>query len=777
MRIKNDSLLMKIIFYNEIAIFLTSLLIGIVVIVTSFNDVERRAEDTAKNKMELLVSQYEANFSKVRNDVYRELGKSEIKEKYSKSAQKLKEELLKQDFKSYYDSVITILSEDGIILDEYGNENYLGTLSDGNIKILLENAKRRQVEEEGYYLVAVGDNIYSRIIIPYGNSLKYIVISIPINYELLQSLTGKLNLFSKDKIYFLTREGKNGSQKTQKFFSVKNYEEITEKGYLSYYLNKTIQGESYHLGVYNLISYDNKYLGSFVLAISKENLMLEKLTTTIYILVLVLLVMVMSSTLSSKFFRKLLLPLAEIAEVADRITSGENIKQIQIVGEGEIKSLSVSFKKMIEKLNLAQRTLKVQNEELSANLQKIEAIDKLLMNINLEKDTHTAIKKLISGFTSNYGLGYARAMYFRYSRENDYLVGEEVSTNDVFHSINQEGFKFQIKNLEELVLSTKIPIQNDNLMSKSFKEQRIIYKNDSGYKYELGNDLLKAIGLRNFFIFPINSAGKYSGVILVDNYTRDVRINQEELELLHLLSINFSIGINNKENTLNLLQRDRVQTIEKLATRFLKIRGEVVEKLLDCIHVDNSAEVIIERLTEIEGYLERIKKDNNSLRAYSEQKVIRFKEISLEKVVSDLIEEYKIIFEKANIFVSFFSTTDGTIKGDEAYMKRALKEILSNCYDTLMKKENNRRIDIILTKKRLNNKIELKIIDNGLGMAEKQLEEIYEPFVTYSPQNLGLGLFYAKKIIKDHNGVIKHFSEEGKNTEVRITLNAYKEEI
>ena len=471
------------------------------------------------------------------------------------------------------------------------------------------------------------------------------------------------------------------------------------------------------------------------------------------------------------------MPLTQIADLADEISKGEKVDDIKVIGQGEIRTLSISFKEMVEKLNIAQEDLTIQNKELVRNIERIEAIDKLLMGMNIEQDTFKTIKKLVSGFTSEVGLGYSRAMYFRYSRENDYLIGEEVAINRSLKEESKKGFKFQLKNLKELVLFTKVPINNDNLLAKSFKEQKIIYKNDAGYKYDLGNDVLKAIGLKNFFIFPIHGAGKFSGVVVVDNYAKDIRINQEELELLNLLSMNFSIGINNKETILDTLESERVLTIEKLATRFLKLRGEVVEKLLKCVDSENPGEKIIEELTTIKPYLARIKEDNESLKIYSEEIEDKYERVSLDKIINETIADYSQKFKSENISISFFNATSGSVLGSRRKLKKVIKELIDNACNALLDKQNNRRIDIILSKRKINEKIELKIIDNGIGISSKQLEDIYEPFISYSPQTLGLGLFFVHKVIKDHGGVIKHFSEEGNSTEVKITLNAYKEEV
>lgn len=778
MKIRKNSLLIKIIFYNDITIFITALLVALVVIMTSFQGMERKIEDTARNRMELLLSSYKAHFSEIRNDVYKEIGKNKISEGNQEIAELLNEALLKEDFKNYYNLVISIVSQDGELLGESGNDKNLGTLEKSNIGTVIEISKKREFEDLGYYLVEIENKIYSRIVIPYDGLDKtyFAVISVPIDKDFLNSLKPKLNLTSKDQLIFLTNIDRSiNKESANRFFTKKEYEQISEKNILGYF-NKKINGLPYYLGVYNLIGYSDRYLGSFVLAISKEKMIQEKMMLTMYIGVLVFLIMILNSTISSKMLRGLLLPLTQMAEVADSISKGDKIDEIDVIGQGEIRTLSNSLKKMLEKTNIVQYDLTIQNKELVRNINRIEAIDQLLIKINLENEVENTIKKLVDGFTADDGLKYSRAMYFRYSRENDYFIGEYISVNNELKKENIRGFAFQVDNLNEIVKFIKVPKAN-NLITETYKDKKIIYKNDNGYKYNLGNDLLKALGLKNFFIFPIHGAGKFSGIILVDNYTKDIKIKQEELELLNLLAMNVSIGIDNKERNKKVLENQRVETIEKLATRFLKLRGDVVERLLDCLKSDDNIDEVIKKLEEIKPYLMRIKGDNKSLKIYSEIKEPIIKKINLEKLINEIIEKYNKKFMKNNIFISFFSATNGIIEGDEFYLQKVIEELLENAYQSLITQKRNRRIDIILSKKRQNEKIELKIIDNGGGIPEEEILDIYEPFISTFPQGLGLGLFFVQKIIKDHGGVIKHFSEYGKNTEVKITLNAYKEEV
>ena len=77
----------------------------------------------------------------------------------------------------------------------------------------------------------------------------------------------------------------------------------------------------------------------------------------------------------------------------------------------------------------------------------------------------------------------------------------------------------------------------------------------------------------------------------------------------------------------------------------------------------------------------------------------------------------------------------------------------------------------VSTKKR-NSKIEVRIKDNGNGIAQKILDKIFQPFFTTKPsgQGTGLGLSLSYDIIKAHGGEIKIDTKENEGSEFIIYL-------
>jgi two-component system, NtrC family, sensor kinase len=80
---------------------------------------------------------------------------------------------------------------------------------------------------------------------------------------------------------------------------------------------------------------------------------------------------------------------------------------------------------------------------------------------------------------------------------------------------------------------------------------------------------------------------------------------------------------------------------------------------------------------------------------------------------------------------------------------------------------------ISLSTKKINDKVEIKIADNGNGIPQKVLDKIFQPFFTTKPtgQGTGLGLSLSYDIIKAHGGEIKVETKEGEGTAFIISLS------
>jgi signal transduction histidine kinase len=80
---------------------------------------------------------------------------------------------------------------------------------------------------------------------------------------------------------------------------------------------------------------------------------------------------------------------------------------------------------------------------------------------------------------------------------------------------------------------------------------------------------------------------------------------------------------------------------------------------------------------------------------------------------------------------------------------------------------------VTVTTKKINDKIEISVKDNGNGIPRKVVDKIFQPFFTTKPtgQGTGLGLSLSYDIItKGHDGEINVNTNEGKGAEFIISL-------
>jgi signal transduction histidine kinase len=118
------------------------------------------------------------------------------------------------------------------------------------------------------------------------------------------------------------------------------------------------------------------------------------------------------------------------------------------------------------------------------------------------------------------------------------------------------------------------------------------------------------------------------------------------------------------------------------------------------------------------------------------------------------------------------------IIGDRDEVKRAFINIIRNslhAIDENVCDHKDGRINIFTFK--YNGYYSVKIQDNGIGMDEQTLQQLFEPYFSTKSSGMGLGLVITKKIIDDMKGKIFVKSNVSKGTEVEIKFKISNQNI
>lgn len=128
----------------------------------------------------------------------------------------------------------------------------------------------------------------------------------------------------------------------------------------------------------------------------------------------------------------------------------------------------------------------------------------------------------------------------------------------------------------------------------------------------------------------------------------------------------------------------------------------------------------------------------------------------LKKLVSEVLQNMQVRFEKHNAKVTFETSGDHfTAAMDKLHMQGVLVNLLDN---SLKYGQSPVHIGISLSEQ--NGAIQLSLKDNGPGIPEEYREKVFEKFFRvptgnrHNTKGYGLGLSYAAQVMRQHNGSI-----------------------
>lgn len=142
------------------------------------------------------------------------------------------------------------------------------------------------------------------------------------------------------------------------------------------------------------------------------------------------------------------------------------------------------------------------------------------------------------------------------------------------------------------------------------------------------------------------------------------------------------------------------------------------------------------------------------------------REIDLRNFISEtiFILERQPKAKSINV-VADVSSFPQTASFDSDMMRQVLLNLYLNSIES-MEEDGTLTIRAI----REDNRLVIKVIDNGCGIKEEDIGQIFDPYFTTKSTGTGLGLAITNSIVESHGGEIKISSCPGKGTEVSVIL-------
>lgn len=272
----------------------------------------------------------------------------------------------------------------------------------------------------------------------------------------------------------------------------------------------------------------------------------------------------------------------------------------------------------------------------------------------------------------------------------------------------------------------------------------------------------------------------------INNQAEEIRILKEKFTLSDKLAFigQLSAGIlheiKNPLNFVNNFSRLSLDMITELNENIDLIKDKIDKKILnDFIDISKTIQGNIQKVLDNGSRAERIV--FGMLAQARENKIIEF----VPADVNQMVDEYtKLAYQgirgenkEFNLSLKFNLDPDvGKVNIVPQDFSRVIINIVNNgCFALNEKKKNQKDFvpEMVISTKKYDKELELKIRDNGTGMPQQVIDKIFKPFFTTKPigQGTGLGLSMCFDIITNvHKGKINVTSENGEFTEFIITV-------
>lgn len=265
---------------------------------------------------------------------------------------------------------------------------------------------------------------------------------------------------------------------------------------------------------------------------------------------------------------------------------------------------------------------------------------------------------------------------------------------------------------------------------------------------------------------------------LHENYQRMVQ--QERLASLGQLAAGVAHEVNNPTgyiaSNLNSLIKylKRIKTFHETAQQLIaatsdtRLRDELhdlrVRFKIDSVMVDLD-ELVADA---IEG-TERIRRIVMGLKKFSRKEAEEPQAIDVNKILEETLNLcWNELKYKTEVKRQFSPLPQ--IWGMPQKMSQVFLNLLVNAAQAIDKKGT-----ITITTRQVGDQIEVAISDDGCGIAEEQLDKIFEPFYTTKSETggTGLGLSILQEIIGQHQGRIHVQSKPGSGSTFTVTLPVF----
>ena len=164
--------------------------------------------------------------------------------------------------------------------------------------------------------------------------------------------------------------------------------------------------------------------------------------------------------------------------------------------------------------------------------------------------------------------------------------------------------------------------------------------------------------------------------------------------------------------------------------------------------------------------------DELSVYASGARRALSRRPVRLDEVVRQVAGHEAREAAETGMRVDASGIAEATVFGDAYYLRQVFDNLVRNAREAMDGQPDPRlRVSV----ERAGGSAEVRVADNGPGIAPENLQSVFQPFVSTKGKGMGLGLAICREIVEGHGGRLDVESVVGEGTIFIVSLPLYAE--
>jgi two-component system sensor histidine kinase HydH len=218
-----------------------------------------------------------------------------------------------------------------------------------------------------------------------------------------------------------------------------------------------------------------------------------------------------------------------------------------------------------------------------------------------------------------------------------------------------------------------------------------------------------------------------------------------------------------EERSGELLEAERMATAGRVSSMVGHDLRSPLQSIKNAAYmIKQKPELTPKMLEVIGGAVDRSLRMLDELRQMTREEPLALEPTDIGLLVDAVVRE---IPRQPNVKIRVESAEVPSVPMDSLKMRRVVENILNNALESM---KSGGEIVVSLAEK--GGHIVLVVKDQGRGIEQEAMAQIFKPFYTTKPGGMGLGLAFCKWTVEAHGGTIRLESAPGKGTTVYVSL-------